>query len=102
MINKARRQELMSHCENELSALRLSLTLSCLTDNEVKDIKVAIETHEVALSAMAQLSCESVTAGLLCDVRDSLELSPHQNAVITAAIKRLNAYSKLLNKKPKD
>lgn len=91
------RNELITHCNDELSALRLSLTIMGLSENEIKDIKTGIATHEVALAALSQFEYESIVAGVLEDVRNSLSLNPHQNAVLNCAIQRLHNFSNILN-----
>lgn len=94
------RQELTNHCEDEISALKLSHTISCLSETEIHDIEIGIATHEVALKALSKFDYESPIAGMLESVRDSLQLTPHQNAVINCAIERLNQCAEILNRKP--
>lgn len=61
----------------------------------VSDISIMVERHlqayRIALPILEQQDHEkSIIAGQLEAVRDSLSLTPHQDAVISCAIDRLN------------
>lgn len=54
------------------------------------DSEIYLQALEIALPALEQQDHESVIAEQLEAVRDSLALNPHQHAIISCAINRLN------------